>query len=486
MAGLQHFQDRDYLPLATQQGGSPPSQPPVLGPFMGALREQRACIEDAIDVIHTSINHPGQDWQTRIPWLQCTLRKTLTEHMESIKLLEAFMLTEGLGCWSVLEMVQLDGDYLVELANVTIRLANSHLWDMEYLVLPAEDEATLPEPMMEDNCPAGLDPTHNVARDNLQVKNEHHKTRDTAVYPPVGAVETWMALTTGQQPAVETVTQMPQQIAADDEAPQPEPMMEVNCLAVLDSTHDVDKATLQVKNEHHKTQDTAVYPPVGAAEQWVAPNHRHLPVVETETRVPQQIGADTKQQAAQAEVTSVADDVRDRPALQTAAKATLQVKDEHVTIDTAVYSPPGPEEIISSTQSSHQILDRCLAEALAVGRKLDKLSALHTGGTKPKMEILTRDDTTSLQSQNPRMQLDIALARAASLHQKLDKLTMKESSRRESNKPEGQASNLEAQPVARATDHPDQPAGSTNGQTAQLAVPLRQTSNKEVSNRQTM
>jgi hypothetical protein len=35
----------------------------------------------------------------------------------------------------VLEMVQLDGDYLVELANVTIRLANSHLWDMEYLVL---------------------------------------------------------------------------------------------------------------------------------------------------------------------------------------------------------------------------------------------------------------------------------------------------------------------------------------------------------------
>ena len=75
MAGLPHNQGRDCPPSATQHGGTFPAQPLVLGPLMGALREQKADIMDAMDLLHSNIDHPGQDWETHIPFVQSTLRK---------------------------------------------------------------------------------------------------------------------------------------------------------------------------------------------------------------------------------------------------------------------------------------------------------------------------------------------------------------------------------------------------------------------------
>ena len=208
---------------------------------------------------------------------------------------------------------------------------------------------------------------------------------------------------------------------------------------------------------------------------------------------PHEVTESNKLQAVQAG-TLLADSIGDEPASEAKEKDTLQVKHEvNIQIDTAVCSPPGAEEPTIPVQSSHQMLDRCLAEASAVGKSLDKLTAMHTRGVRPREGSLTRVDGTSLNSQDPRVLLDIALARAASVHQRLDKLTTKESSRRKPDTPGGQASsrqtsNLEApqpdQPAetleAPQPDKPDQPAGTPERQTAKLAVPPRQVSNLEI------
>ena len=116
-----------------------------LGPLMGALREQKADIMDAMDVLHSNMDHPGQGWDTQIPFGQSTLRKLLTEHVETIDHLETFMLTEGpqgLSCWSELRMAQQEGEFLMETVSATIQKANTFLWDMEFLGCPDEVTTT--------------------------------------------------------------------------------------------------------------------------------------------------------------------------------------------------------------------------------------------------------------------------------------------------------------------------------------------------------
>ena len=109
--------------------------PPVLGPILRALTEQRASIWDAMDDIHSSIVHPGQSRVTWIPHIQSMLCELLTEHMETIDSMEALMHTEGLECWYKLQMAQLEGEYLIEKANATIQSGNAYLRDMEDLDL---------------------------------------------------------------------------------------------------------------------------------------------------------------------------------------------------------------------------------------------------------------------------------------------------------------------------------------------------------------
>ena len=183
--------------------------------------------------------------------------------------------------------------------------------------------------------------------------------------------------------------------------------------------------------------------------------------------------------------TLLADSSGKEPASAAEEKDTLQVKRKaSMQTDTAVYSPPGAKEPTLPVKSSHQVLDRCLAEAAAVERSLDKLSAVHTRGTRPKVETLARDDVGTLEPKNPVALLNIVLARAASVHQRLDKLTAKESSRRKPDAPGGQASsrqtsNLEAPTPAKAENHLDLLGGSTGGQPAQPADPPRQHAEKE-------
>ena len=166
----------------------------VLDPLLGALTDQKAGIRDVMDLLHDSINQLGQ--VTWIPHLQSRLRELLTEHAETIDNMEALMLTEGLGCWFELEMAQQEGEYLIKSANRAIQSANAYLRDTEDLASdprhqPAEKSLTKmtqvqPQPKMEDTCLAMRVPTHEVAEDNLQVKDELHVKADTAAYSPTG------------------------------------------------------------------------------------------------------------------------------------------------------------------------------------------------------------------------------------------------------------------------------------------------------------
>jgi hypothetical protein len=312
-----------------------------------------------------------------------------------------------------------------------------------------------------------------VTRNNLQVKELSHTTKDTAVNLPLECENAVASRQPAQSMRKEfSVTE------ADHNQPRVEAVTmdaaNTNSMPCVQAEKAMSKDTLQVKYKMYQTLDTAVSLPLGPAiaaqptseikpqllprlslqyegrgelghreddhqpeEEEVkggcsiAEKHQGTHLVHSELLQHQTLQShDGSLKIVPLQSTQhCATQSTQHCATQSTQHCATQSILNHTTID--VFS--------QQTSKPSQILDRCLAQASVASKKLDRLSASQASGRTEKT-VLARDPPINQGLLNPRAQLDNILARASQLLGKLDEVAARVSGTIKSDQQRGQDS----------------------------------------------